>query len=134
MDPDQKLLDDHHAREDALRAAQWALKKADVVRYEDAAKEAHKFRLAAFLVCNCAVLYWDELDFSSRQHLIADAEAVAKTPSITEPELRKLYRERLLAWGDTDNPDLQPTDELNAIIEASVLEHLKLLLCSDASE
>lgn len=77
---------------------------------------------------NLSVLPWEELDISSQNHLIADAEAVANNPSITEHELRKLYWERLVAWGDTENLDLGVSDEKSEIIEGIVLIELKSAL------
>lgn len=128
MDSYQNQLDVYNAREDALEATEWEQKRTSRQRYENAAKEAHKLRMKARLVHTCSVCYWDDLGISSQQHLIADAETVAKNPSITEPELRKLYKERLLAWGDTDNPDLGGSDEVSESIEGMVLEHLKSTL------
>lgn len=128
MDSYQNQLDAYNAREDALVAKQWKQKKADRQRYENAAKEAHKIRMAWHLTLSWPVRPWDSLPISSQQHLIADAENVAKNPSITEPELRKLYIERLLSGGDTENQDLGVWDENGERIEGAVLEHLKSTL------
>lgn len=128
MDSDQRLIDAYHAREEALAAAEWKRKKANLQRYENAAKEAHKVRMTARLMHSRPVPPWDELHIGSQRHLIADAECVAMNPSITEPELRKVYQERLVAWGDTDSPDLGVGDEISESIEGMVLEHLKATL------
>ena len=131
MDSYQNQLDTFNAREEAREVAEWRQKRAEHQRYENAAKEAHKVRLVARLTHSSPVPQWDDLDLSSQRQLIADAEAVAKNPSITESELRKLYRERLMAWGDTDHPDLEVSDEGSESIEGMVLEHLKSSLNSD---
>lgn len=125
MDSYQNQLDIYNAREEAREAAEWRQKMADQQRYENAAKEAHSVRCKARFLLPCSVPQWEDLDLSSQRQLIADAEIVAKNPSITEPELRNLYRERLMAWGDTDHPDLGDSDNESEIIEGMVLEQLK---------
>ncbi len=125
---DENQLDIYNAHEDAFEATEWKRKKAELQHYENAAKKVHKVRITARLITSRPAPLWDDMDISSQRHLIADAETVAKNPSITEPELRKLYWERLATWGDTDNPDLGVSDESSEIIEGMVLEHLKSAL------
>jgi hypothetical protein len=57
--------------------------------------------------------------------LIADAENVANNPSITSAELTAMDQDRLVAWGDTDNPDLGPLSDTTRHIEEMVLKRLK---------
>lgn len=64
----------------------------------------------------------------SQRHLIADAEIVDRNPAITEGEFFQRYRERLLDWGDTDNPDLNGLDPMAETIEGGVLNALKAAL------
>lgn len=131
MDSYQNQLNNFNAREVAREAAEWRETKAENQRYEDAAKEAHKIRCVARLLSISQVPQWDDLDLSSQRHLIADAEAVAKNPSITESELRNLYRERLIAWGDTDHPDLGVNDNDSEQSEEMALQSLKSSLSAD---
>jgi hypothetical protein len=125
----QDLLDAYNAREDAREADEWRRKKANHQRHENAAREAHKTRNAArLLIANAQVIDWDGLGIISRNHLVADAENVAANPSISAAELRRLYHARLRAWGDTDNSDLGPDDEMTPSyhsIEEMVLRRLK---------
>lgn len=130
MDSDRHLIETYNAREDAHEVAEWKRKNTNLQRYENAAKEAHKVRIMARLVHSRPVPSWEELDLASHRHLIADAESVARNPSITALELRKIYQERLVAWGDTDNPDLGVDDEISETIEQLVLEKLKATLNS----
>lgn len=129
MNSDQPFLDSYNAHEDAVAAADWKQKRAALQRYEQAAKEAHKVRMTANMVNNRQVVSWDDMSISGQRHLIADAENVAKNPSITESELKQLYLERLIASGDSENPDLLETwDEESEITEKMVLERLKAVL------
>lgn len=129
MDLEQDLLDAHNAREDVREADEWKRKKADHQRYENAAREAHKVRNSArLLVVNALVIDWDGIQLSSKNHFIADAENVAENPLITAAELNEVYKERLISWGDTDNPDLGVGDEnalIYQVIEEMVLKRLK---------
>lgn len=108
----------YEAREEAALQR----KRARQQRYEDAAREAHKTRNMGRLLQTVPPIDWEDLSISSQRHLIADAEIVALNPSITAIELARLYRERLIAVGDTDSPDLDGEDE---IVEAMVLDQLK---------
>lgn len=128
MDSDQRLLDDYETREQAREASEWKTRSAELQRYENAARAAHRIRMAASLINNNQAPEWDELHIASKRHLIADAEAVAKNPAITEPELRRLYRERLVASGDTENPDLAASDAFTDTIEGLVLAELRATL------
>lgn len=135
MDSDQDLLDEHNAREDAFQAAEWKLKKASQQRYEDAAKKAHAYRNTARLVGggNLQLLQWEGMALSSQMHLIADAKNVAENPTITAIELNRLYKERLIARGDTDSSDLGDGDESTPVLQAieeQVLECLKKCLAT----
>ncbi len=128
MDSDQQRLDAYDAREDALAAAAWRQKQADRQRYEAAAIQGHQFRQAARFLTQHSLPPWAELSITSQQHLIADAEIVDKNPAITEGEFFQRYRERLLDWGDTDNPDLNGLDPTAETIEGGVLNTLKAAL------
>lgn len=111
---------------DAREVAETKRKREARQRYESAAKEAHKTRCTArLLLPNSHVPTWDEMSLSSQRHLIADAENVALNPSITTGELARLYRERLVASGGLDHPDLEGEDE---VIESLVLDRLKKCL------
>lgn len=125
MDPDQQLLDDYNAREDAREAEEWRQRKAAQMRYEGAAKEAHKVRQMASLVFNRPMPDWDDLGIVDKFHATADAEAVAMNPSISESELWEVYRNRRITGGSTDHPDLQDPDETTKSIEECVLKKLK---------
>jgi len=127
---DQDLLDAHDAREDALVAVKWAREKAQNSRYEKAAMEANKFRMAARLIYNGEVLAWEDVGLSSHNHLINDAKNVAENPSITHAELKRLYQERLMTGGDAGSQDLDVWDEASDSIEEMVLVHLKEALSS----
>ena len=128
MDSDQDLLDAYNEREDAENAAKQRRNREDRSRFENAAKEAHKVRMMARLVHNLQVPSWDEMHLGSQQHLIADAANVAENSLITEGELRALYQERLVASGDTENPDLGSADAVSEYIEDMVLTRLKAAL------
>lgn len=128
MNSDQRLIDAYHAREEERKAAEWKRNKENQERYESAAQEAHKIRLARSLISTHQVSQWNEMSISSKKHLIADAQIVATNPSITEPELRTIYQERLVAWGDTDNPDLGAWDRSSENCEKLVLTRLKEIL------
>lgn len=132
MDLDQNFLDSHNARE----ADEWKRKKANHQWLENAAKEAHKVRNILRLINNDIVIDWENLHLGSQKHLIADANNVVENPSITATELGRLYTERLIAWGDTDNPDLDVSDEnisTYQVIEESVLKRLKECLVDSLS-
>lgn len=80
------------------------------------------------LLANSQVTPWEELGLSSQRHLIADAENFALNQSITATELAHWYRERLIASGDLENPDLAGED---AEVEAMVLTRLKECLADN---
>lgn len=128
MDQDQRLLDDYDAREEARKAAEWRERTEAQARYENAARAAHKIRRAAHLLTDNPVGPWEDLALTSQRHLIADAEVVAKNPSITERELRTQYQVRLVEWGDPDSPDLAISDRITIGIEEQVLAKLKEVL------
>lgn len=135
MDSDQKLLDDYNASEDARRAAERKKNKAVQQWYENAAKQAHKIRqVSGLLRANSQVPSWEDMGSGSQRHLIADAQHVANNPSVTEFELRRLYRERLVAQGDTDNPDLECNDEDSWRTEEMVLARLKECLADTQND
>lgn len=120
MDAYEKLLNDYESRE----AEKLKQKLSDQRKYEEAAKQAHRVRNAArLLVPNAPVIDWEGLSSISQKHLIADAENVALNPSITADELARLYRERLVKWGDLDSSDLLNGDDEE--VEGMVLEQLK---------
>ena len=124
MDSDQELLDAYAARE----VADWHRNKALQLRYENAAEQAHKIRNASRLLHGLQVLAWDKMQLNCQRHLIADAKNVAENPSISATELHQMFKERLIAGGDTDNPELGMGDENTPYylgIEEAVLEHLK---------
>lgn len=128
MDSDQELLNIYNVREEAFKAVEWKRKKVAQQRYENAANEAHKIRMLNSLVCNLPVISWDDMDLISKRHLIADAENVANNPFINMTELKKMYQERLTAWGDTNNPDLGTRNENALQVEKTVLDCLKGML------
>lgn len=131
MDSAQELLDAYDARE----VGEWHRNKALQLRYKSAAEQAHKIRNVTRLVHGLQVLAWDDMQLNCQRHLIADAKNVAENPSITAAELHQMFKERLIAGGDADNPELGMGDEntqCNMDIEAVVLEHLKRCL-SDVS-
>jgi hypothetical protein len=116
----QDLLKTYEARE----LVDWKRKQEAQQRYENAAKQAHKVRVAGRLLRD-PVPCWEDLHVGSQRHLIADAENVANNPRITLAELTKMYQDRLIAWGDTDSPDLRAPDSICWNIEEMVLEDLK---------
>jgi len=128
MDSDQTLIDSYVSGEEALRAADYKQKADALRRYEDAAKKAHKIRQSNALLRNYSVPSWEELALVGQRHLIVDAEIVSNNPSTTESELRKLYLERLIAWGDTESSDLNDWDENSEGCEQMVLKELKAIL------
>lgn len=123
MDTYEDLL----KREEEREIAEWRFRKEAQDRYESAAMQAHKIRMAGRLLIS-PVPPWEEISLTSRRHLVADAENVAKNPSISYEELNKLYKERLIASGDIDNPDLDAPDEASRVIEEQVLVALKAFL------
>lgn len=132
MDSDQALLDAHDAYENDREAAEKKLRETALLRLENAAKQAHLYRMTLRLVSSHPVNPdWENLSGISHSHLIADAKHVDENPSITADELNQLYKERLIAWGDTDSPDLGIGDESTPTcqdIEGGVLEQLKKYL------
>ena len=131
MNSDEDLIDTHNAREELREAAEWKRNTETQQQYGNAAKKAHKVRMAGCLLRHFPVPSWDDMNIGSQRHLIADAENVAKNPSLTATELRKLYQERLMAWGDTENADLGVDDETTPArqeIEEAVLKHLRSVL------
>lgn len=126
MDSYEDLL----KRQEARELADWKRRKEDQQRYENAAKQAHKVRMAGRLVLDSPVPSWEDMHLGSRQHLIADAENVAKSPAISYSELNRLYEERLAVSGDTDNPDLGKPGESFQAIEEMALKELKAILSS----
>lgn len=117
MDPDQRLLDEYIAREEARAVQEWRQKKAAKLRCETAAKEAHKTRRAMCLLLNRQMPAWDELSGSDQYRATLEAEAVALNPSICDSELWELYRKA--------HPYEPDPDETTKSIEAAVLEALK---------
>jgi hypothetical protein len=117
----EDLVNAYEARE----AAALQRKQARRQRYEDAAREAHMTRNMGRFLQSVPRIEWEDLSISSQRHFIADAENVALNPSITAIELARLYKERLIAVGDTNSPDLDGEDE---IVEAMVLDQLKRCL------
>jgi hypothetical protein len=133
IDKDGDLLLALEISEATREARGWTIKRSNRQRFENAAKEAHIVRNTTRLKNNEEVVEWDDLGVSSIRHLIADAENVATNLSITAEELHELYKERLIAWGDTENPDLAIGYEDYAsfiLIEKLVLEKLKTCLAS----
>jgi hypothetical protein len=136
MDSDQDLLDAYDAREDARKAAEWEQKREAQEWCENAAKQAHKHRNVWRLINNLQVLNWEEMCATSQSDLISDVRNVAEHPSITAAELLQMYKERLIARGDTDNPDLRVGSEdtpLYMDIEDAVLKHLKECLADPSN-
>lgn len=123
MDTYEDLL----KREEEREIAELKYRKEEQDRYESAAMQAHKVRMMGRLLIS-PVPPWEEVSLASRRHLVADAENVAKNPFISYEELNKLYQERLIAFGDTDNPDLGAPDEAYRAIEEQVLVALKASL------
>lgn len=127
MNPDQELLNAYEARE----LADWKRNKEARQRYENAAKQAHGVRMAARSLCS-PVPSWDDMHLGSQRHLVADAENVANDPTISLAQLTAMYHERLIASGDTSNPDLNPPGEICRQIEEMVLANLKETLHESA--
>ena len=120
--------DDLLKRQEARELAEWRRRKEDHERYESAAKQAHKIRMAAHLLLDSSVPSWEDMSIGSQRHLIAEAEHVAKNQAISYAELNKFYQERLVASGDSDHPDLGASEA----IEETVLQALKAILGSPA--
>ena len=128
MDSDQDRLDASNAREVLREADEWRRKREARQRHENAAREAHKVRCTWRLISlnNADVRDWEDIGLVSQDHLIADAENVAANPSITAAGLNRLYKARLIAWGDIDSQDLG--DDITPSyqeIEEMVLKRLK---------
>lgn len=125
MDPDQKIIDEFNAREEEKKAYEFKIKKSNLERHSTAAKNAHKIRQAHRILYIISTPSWEEMDLLSKNHLISDAENVAKNPSITLDELTELYRDRIIKSGDTENPDLGKMDPDLRSVEELVLNELK---------
>lgn len=135
MDADEKLLEIHNAIEEACEADERKKNKADHLRHENAAKEAHKVRNSArLLIINADIYEWEDLALITKRHLIADAKNVSENPLITSAEIFRIYKERLIAWGDIESPDLGVGDEnymIYQMTEDMVLKRLKECLSSE---
>lgn len=87
---DQDLLDARNVREVVGEADEWSRERAGHQRYENAAREAHEGRNdARLLFVDALRIEWDDMQISSKEHLIADFQNVAANPSITAAELEE---------------------------------------------
>lgn len=126
MDADQELLDAYDARE----IDEWHKNKALQHRYESVAKQAHAYRNTVRMLHSIEVLAWEEMQFNSQRHLIADVKNVAENPTISAAELHQMFKERLIAGGDTDSLELGVGDPRYLSVEEAVLKQLKEYLAA----